>query len=814
VRKNRLNKLAKDEKGQTLIIVVLLMLASALVIAPMLSHVGSGLKSGREVFEEKVYGQYAADSGVEDALYKIQTDYPDLPDQWDGSWVTDDAYETSYGPYVLSDINGNDVSVTIQPQWILQDLEDPPNGMTPHADMVVVGDTIGEEDGNGLYQISINITEAEKTLHVERVGAWLPSGYTYVSTSSNLENDPYDWGPPTVTPHRGGSAIVWDFGEPRPKFEELPGTDLKKVVTFQFMPQGRPASAFSWVKIQSADVDLSWDVDLKYYQITSIATDIGTDKIITVEAYAAENELRKLGTAVTGDYFAVGNSLIGGSGHPPDNYHYQLYNSTQASISTSSDPSSGTPADATIQAAYLYWTGWIDWHGYEPEEIFYDDCSNFDSPPVSWAASGSWEIYNYIRFSGRGGEHDLTSGTIPLGDYSGRCITVSLYISDYRAEDGDYLYCQFYKNGGWSDRQTIFEGDDPAGTYSVTIPDDYLTSNFRMRFTVDCNNSSEYVYLDNITIAAGGLRYPSNPTAGQIASLVEETARVNKVLFNDTPVTADAYQALYPEAFVGDDTFGGTWFYTAMADVTDLLDQWIDNETIGSNGAGSYTVGHYYVGDNEEDPDYYFDFYSGTGGTGYPLGTPSPSSNPSSSRYTAAHCGWSLLVLYSSPETEGHQLYLYDIQSPNFDFFFGWKNNADFDNDGDPGGTISGFLVPEPITGETLAGRITVFVGEGDAGYTDDYFRVNGSNMSNSASPAYNVWNSASPGLTVAGVDIDPFDITWASGILSPGDASVQIDIPTGTPPQDTDGFTMVYVILSFRSEITSGGTISYLIRG
>ena len=74
MRKKTLNKLAADEKGQPLILVVLVMLVSALVIAPMLDHVGSGLKSGRDVYEEKMYGQYAADSGVEDALYKIQMD--------------------------------------------------------------------------------------------------------------------------------------------------------------------------------------------------------------------------------------------------------------------------------------------------------------------------------------------------------------------------------------------------------------------------------------------------------------------------------------------------------------------------------------------------------------------------------------------------------------------------------------------------------------------------------------------------------------------------------------------------------------------
>ena len=59
--------------------------------------------------------------------------------------------------------------------------------------------------------------------------------------------------------------------------------------------------------------------------------------------------------------------------------------------------------------------------------------------------------------------------------------------------------------------------------------------------------------------------------------------------------------------------------------------------------------------------------------------------------------------------------------------------NTDWDNDGYPGGTISGFLVPPQTPGETNAARITVLVGEGDKadgtsgnGYCKDRFKVNG----------------------------------------------------------------------------------------
>jgi len=847
VGKMKLNKLVKGEKGQAIMIVVLLMLVSALVIAPMLAHVSTGIKTGKEVYEVRMQLFYSADAGIEDGLWQIKNERLTDPDLF-----TEDYEEYKYNyTYTYSDplaINDKNVAVTVKNEWIPMGIDAPDD--PDEARLIIEGTEenppklviTGGVSGELTYQIGLTYyyDNAEDpggaSLGVETIGIWLPPGFDYdgsCSLAGDPDTQPYsDPGDPAG--YKSGVAVVWDFASiPLASFPGGSGYPMEKSFTFKFAgPAGQnPGAALSWIDttgLEDSGIDYTWDADVKVYNVTSTATDddFAPVKQTVVEAYTARSEIRQMGLSQSGDYFAVGNSLIGGNGHSPDNYHYQLYKSTQSSISTSDDPSSGIPDNANIEAALLYWTGWIDWHGYDPEVIFYDDCYDFANPPVGWTPDSHWTVSSDDRFEGRGGyssNNDIASGTIPLGDYSGQTTTLSLDISDSRAEDGDYLYYQFYKNGGWSSPQTIFEGDYSSGTYSVDIPEDYLTSNFRMMFTIDFSRTNESVYLNNITIASGGLVYPLNPSAEQIAGLVENTARVNKVLFNDTLVTADAYQTLYPGDQFDGTVFEGTWFYTAMTDVTDLFDQWIEDELIESNGAGDYTLGHYYVGTNPSadnyrvnasDPSYSFDFYSGTGFTGYPLGTPSPSSYPSSSRYTAAHCGWSLLIIYSSPGTKGHQLYLYDIQNPSFDFFFGWQNNADFDNDGNPGGTISGFLVPDPIGGETLAGRVTVFVGEGDAGYTDDYFRVNGSSMSNSSSPSNNVWNSASPGMTVAGVDIDPFDITWASGILSPGDTSVQIDIPTGTPPQDTDGFSMVYIILSFRSSITSGGTLSYLVRG
>ena len=89
------NKLKKGEKGQALIIVIILLLIGGLIAAPLLAFMGTGLAAG-QVFEVKMEGLYAADAGIEDACWKLMHD------------------ETPQGsqPFCnLTDMNGMDVEV-------------------------------------------------------------------------------------------------------------------------------------------------------------------------------------------------------------------------------------------------------------------------------------------------------------------------------------------------------------------------------------------------------------------------------------------------------------------------------------------------------------------------------------------------------------------------------------------------------------------------------------------------------------------------------------------------------------------------------
>jgi len=142
-------------------------------------------------------------------------------------------------------------------------------------------------------------------------------------------------------------------------------------------------------------------------------------------------------------------------------------------------------------------------------------------------------------------------------------------------------------------------------------------------------------------------------------------------------------------------------------------------------------------------------------------------------------------------------------------------------------------VVPEKIEDEINAAKLTCFVTEGDKSVTGDYIEIKGSSAatytrlwdgmnttSNSKSSPNNIWSGQSMILgSNDGVDIDtpginptlnpPQYITWDSNILKPKDTSASINLVTGN-----DYFFLVYMILSFRSETTMGGALSYLIHG
>ncbi len=106
------SRLKKEESGQALIVVTIVLLLGAIVIPPMLSVNFAGTRS-TQIHENRMLELYAADYGVEDALYQIQSEL-------DG--IASLTFESA--PYLTQtpSVNESELDVTVEKVWLPEDL--------------------------------------------------------------------------------------------------------------------------------------------------------------------------------------------------------------------------------------------------------------------------------------------------------------------------------------------------------------------------------------------------------------------------------------------------------------------------------------------------------------------------------------------------------------------------------------------------------------------------------------------------------------------------------------------------------------------
>ena len=277
-----LRRISRKEDGAAFILVLILLLVGGLIIAPLLAFMGTGLKTG-QVFEAKTRTLYAADAGIEDGLWNIKYDkmqaFPDYDEL--AFYQNDPSYEWSYD--LAEDVNNNSVNVTIQNTWIPADIPAPSPGEA--AGVITCGKlTInGTRAATNSYRINLTFTpaneEEKENLRVQSIGVYLPPGYSYVSGSSNLEEDPLAlwYSVPNISGHAGNEAVIWSFGGL--KFADLPpvGSTETATITFEYTSTTEiNLAAVSWIKTSGvAEIPFAWDLTNRIYHITS-ATDEGS----------------------------------------------------------------------------------------------------------------------------------------------------------------------------------------------------------------------------------------------------------------------------------------------------------------------------------------------------------------------------------------------------------------------------------------------------------------------------------------------------------------------------------------------------------
>ena len=262
-----MEKLARDEKGYALILVLILFLVGSLIIAPLLAFMSTGLKTGM-VYERKTEELYAADAGVEYALWQVINN--------------DDAT----GTYQLT-VNEKVVNVDIVLEETIEDFLYDLLGKTfrKHSDWAVVNEVVGE----GTYSFSIAYNGAAATKHIWGIGAWLQGDYQLEGSPSGITVD-YPADVFTVSPYKGGTAFKWQWknqaGSPLFVKTEPPDT---KTHTFGFKPEIIPPFHFSWVDTGSKDMgSITSDVTFAVWKVTATANDPDTGKGTEVISYVRQ----------------------------------------------------------------------------------------------------------------------------------------------------------------------------------------------------------------------------------------------------------------------------------------------------------------------------------------------------------------------------------------------------------------------------------------------------------------------------------------------------------------------------------------------
>lgn len=909
--KSRLRQLHREQAGQALILVLLLLVIGSMMLVPALALARDAAQSNRP-YEIKTSELYTADAGIEEGLWRIKYEYF-------GTGYDAYNFNTTYR-YEIDDVNGKTANLTIQNVWLPTNVTLASLGLSTAEARAIIEDEILVVTGspgalsNQPYAIKVDYDPSKKddydpevseNLCMKSVGIWLPQGFEYTAGSCDLDN-PLNWAEPYYADNvstgecPGGTYVVWSYNYPYPLFTAFPGIDtetLPMTTEIQFSydpPADAPNSlptAVAWVTTElqggsESDYPVSWDVDTRFFQITSITGDT------SIQAYASKSEMREIGDATNGDYLATGNSLMIGNVTKRDN----LLSSSSANVS-------GVPSDGDAFKAYLYWTGWqkssrivsvftdsctnlgnwsytspSDWSvidgsfqgtfttdnetanlltlssgrdlsSYVPGTIlvswdqlstgcFHDTCDDFDN----WTNGSNWSENGYFRGRYNSGGDDALLTTTPgidLSSYNGTTLTVSWdqWENDNNLGSSEGLDFAFSSDNGttWSSYIQAFRNDiDGTERFSYEIPSEYVTSGFMLRFKLIGFTGYYYCYVDNIDISV-----PISPTEGlDFAVSGDGGSTWGKYVEAYRGETSEEYLYYLPAVY----TTSNFKIRFKTVDLADGRSICIDNiriRNLPADNQVSFQIDSDGTFSTTLNADVTSVLLTETGSTGFAFACHSDVTElviahaenttdghcTGNAYYTVgslladtgeylSHAGWSLVIVYNSPSTAGHYLYLYDYFA-----FNGGSTNLDFDWDGVPGGDVTDFIIPEPIRDkngnviEEVAARITCFIGEGDDIYDGDYVILNysledpGMYLENTASPWNDVWNGASPDMTNPGIDVDTFEVLWEDGYLRPGDTSLHLDMWSGT-----DAWNFIYLIISVRSETTTSGTTHYFI--
>ena len=253
--KKWLSLLKLGESGQALLAVLALMALGGFLVIPALNFASTSVKT-TNMFEKNLDGLYAADAGVEDALWIIKNDTPtSLP----------------YS-YQLTNLNGMTVDVVIDEVTTIAGEEMGQGG--DHEDYMGIIKLVTYDAG--IYDYSMSVTNnGTGNIKIEKILIDFPPELDYVDESTGgdlISEEPNVTGNPTI-----GITLVW---LPSPPYPTIPESGTK-YLTFQL--SGPPGiigvEGHGVVQATRQDVGTVWDSTSYPYSIVSQAKD-STDTVV------------------------------------------------------------------------------------------------------------------------------------------------------------------------------------------------------------------------------------------------------------------------------------------------------------------------------------------------------------------------------------------------------------------------------------------------------------------------------------------------------------------------------------------------------
>ena len=262
-----LKQIIASEKGQVLPVVLVLLVLGGLTIVPSLNFAATGIRNS-QIIETGVNGIYAADSGIEDAIWCLKnsvtphTELQENINQMQVSINTDD--EGTYTLYF-----GEMVEAGVHSDWL-----------------AVEGELVWEEEAQA-YKYTITVTwqpeSGLSTIHLVEVGARLPINYSYNPGSAsgfpdNLSKDT----PVELLDDHGAYLLNWEMDSPYPYVSD---TDTTATQTFYVNGDGEQEGDYTWVVANRIDIGEAGEISGTAYRITATATR-PEDSVITAKIVA------------------------------------------------------------------------------------------------------------------------------------------------------------------------------------------------------------------------------------------------------------------------------------------------------------------------------------------------------------------------------------------------------------------------------------------------------------------------------------------------------------------------------------------------